>query len=214
MVLLGMRYAKGPDGTRGFAIGRGRPLPGGLPPPPPRQAPQAAAPDAHRSGQPPAQARTGAAASKAQHAASASHPPPASKPAQPAATPALDPTAQGAKSWASCVQSTPPQGPRPTDEDGSTPSITPPGCTPPSSHSSTPGLGASLPPGLGGMGKAFGLPSAAVDSLGTTSAYNGSASGASAPAVLPSAAIPTHADAAPPPTGEHPVHGPLQVLRV
>ena len=30
---LGLRYAKGPDGTRGFAAGRGRPLPEGLPPP-------------------------------------------------------------------------------------------------------------------------------------------------------------------------------------
>lgn len=37
MVLLGMKYAKGPDGTRGFGLGRGRPLPQGLPAPLPRQ---------------------------------------------------------------------------------------------------------------------------------------------------------------------------------
>ena len=31
-----MKYAKGPDGTRGFGLGRGRPLPQGLPAPAPR----------------------------------------------------------------------------------------------------------------------------------------------------------------------------------
>ena len=31
-MLLGMRYAAGPDGSRGFSIGRGMPLPGSLPP--------------------------------------------------------------------------------------------------------------------------------------------------------------------------------------
>ena len=139
MVLLGMRYAKGPDGTRGFAIGRGK-APSGVPPsaPPPRQAPRAAAPEALPAGLPPPR---GAGAAK------------------PAAT-----TAAVFSAWAAATSSQQWTSDGETISLGTPVSMTPPGCTPPGSHAATP----SMPPGLVGSppGLGFGLPSAATPAAG------------------------------------------------
>jgi len=139
MVLLGMRYAKGPDGTRGFAIGRGK-APSGVPPsaPPPRQAPRSAAPEALPAGLPPPR---GAGAAK------------------PAAT-----TAAVFSAWAAATSSQQWTSDGETTSLGTPVSMTPPGCTPPGSHAATP----SMPPGLVGSppGLGFGLPSAATPAAG------------------------------------------------
>ena len=84
MVLLGMRYAKGPDGSKGFSIGRGTPLPGSLPPLQPLRLAKKIEQDEEKAAKPPPEKR----------------PPPAQAPtAEPVAV--ADPTAPGAKSWAS-----------------------------------------------------------------------------------------------------------------
>ena len=140
MVLLGMRYSRGPDGTRGFTIGRGKPLPGSEPVLLPRQ-PGGAGPASTRHGSQQQAVPGGAGPASARHssqqqavpgvaglppppaAQQKSAPPPAaaaqqqkgaqSSKAQQLAqqlAPSADPSAQGAKSWA-CIAAPTTPGP-------------------------------------------------------------------------------------------------------
>ena len=92
MVLLGMRYSKGPNGTKGFTIGRGKPLPGSLPPLSTRSL------QAKKDEEKSPISKDSAQLSRGGRALSTDSTPPT----PPGPSSGADPSAHGAKSWA-CV---------------------------------------------------------------------------------------------------------------